>query len=141
MAIPIQNQDDLIDYVTNLMGDPSTRVTADGYEHAADQTENELSLTYPITDTTIKYWAVERMRRHTMYILMVESAHKFQYKQIHLEHRFKHYIQLIEKMDKEWLEAMEDLPELFGSVYEEFTHYLSPGFVYNALGQDLTYLE
>ena len=139
--MPIRNQDDLIDYTKNLMGGSSDRVTTDGYEHAANQTEKELSLVYPIEDDTISYWAVERMRRHSMYILMVESAHKFQYKQIHLEHRFKHYIQLIEKMDKEWLAAMEDNPELFGTTWESFSDYLSPGFVYDALGRDITYVD
>jgi hypothetical protein len=135
----ILTQDALIDLTKNLMGGSTDRVTTDGYESAAGQVEKELGITYPITDDTLSYWSAERMRRHSLYILMVESAHKFQYKQIHLEHRFKHYIQLIEKMDNEWLEAMDDNPDLFGSVYSDFSFYLAPGFVYDCLGKDITY--
>jgi len=136
----ILTQDDLIDLTKELMGGSSDKVSIEGYETAAGQVEKELTITYPITDDMISYWAVERMRRHSTYILMVESAHKFQYKQIHLEHRFKHYIQLIEKMDQEWLGAMEDNPDLFGSTYSDFSFYLETGFVYDALGRDVTYL-
>lgn len=135
----ILTQDDLIDLTTELMGGSSDRISISGYETAAGQTEKELTITYPIVDDMISYWAVERMRRHSIYILMVESAHKFQYKQIHLEHRFKHYIQLIEKMDQEWLEAMDDNPDIFGSTYSDFSFYLDTGFVYDALGRDITY--
>jgi len=139
--MPILNQDDLIDLTQELMGGSSDRISIEGYETAASQTEKELTIIYPIADDVTSYWSVVRMRRHSIYILMVESAHKFQYKHIHLEHRFKHYIQLIEKMDKEWLDAMDDNPDLFGSVYSDFSFYLAPGFVYDALGRDITYIE
>jgi len=136
----ILTQDDLIDLTQQLMGGSSDKVSIEGYETAAGQAEKELTITYPITDDVVSYWAVERVRRHATYILMVEAANKFQYKQIHLEHRFKHYIQLIEKMDQEWLEAMVDNPDLFGSTYSDFSFYLETGFVYDALGRDVTYL-
>ncbi len=136
----ILTQDDLIDLSKELMGGSMDRVSMEGFETAASQVEKELTISYPITDDMVSYWAVERMRRHATYILMVEAAHKFQYKHIHLEHRFKHYIQLIEKMDQEWLEAMEDNPDLFGSTYSDFSFYLATGFVYDSLGRDITYL-
>ena len=137
--MPIDSQSSLIIMTKNLMGASSDKVSDEGFIQAATQTEKELSVTtYPVTDDIICYWMVERLRRHTTYVLMIEAAHKFQYKQIHLEHRFKHYIQLIEQMDKDWLQAMEENGELFGSVYEEFCHYLSPGFVYDSLGRDIT---
>jgi len=126
----------LIDLTKNLMGGSFDKVSDNGFDQAADQAEKELSAIYPITDNIKSYWIVERVRRHAIYILMVEAAHKFQYKQIHIEHRFKHYIQLIEKMDREWLEVMEDE---FGPVYDEFCYYLETGFVYDALGRDITY--
>lgn len=136
----ITSPEELIDFTKNLMGGSAERVTQDGFTQAVTQTQGDVGFsTYPIDDDTICYWAVERMRRHCLYILMVESAHKFQYKQIHIEHRFKHYIQLIEKMDRDWLAAIENNPDQFGSVYSELCHYLEPGFVYDQLGRDITY--
>lgn len=136
----IDSQATLITNTQNLMGGSFDKVSDAGFLQAAAQAEIELSIsTYPVTNSVICYWAVERMRRHVIYILLVESAHKFQYKQIHIEHRFKHYIQLIEKMDQEWLDAMEDNPDLFGGVYDNFAYYLETGFVYDALGRDITY--
>ena len=135
----IDTRETLVQNTKDIMGGSFDKVSDAGYTQASFQTELELSLTYPVTDTIMSYWAVERLRRHVIYVLMVEAAHKFQYKQIHLEHRYKHYIQLIEKMDREWLEAMDDNPDLFGSVYSDFSFYLSPGFVYSKLGEDITY--
>lgn len=138
----ITDRDELISFTTNLLGGSSTKVSEDGLTQAASQTELELKFTYPVSDDTESYWMVERMRRHLLYILMVESAHKFQYKQIHLEHRFRNYIQLIEKADADFLKAAEDFPDLFDlGTYENFAYYLSPGFVYDELGRDLTYME
>lgn len=136
----ISSQTDLVDMTRNLMGGSVERVSDEGYDEATAQVEREIGITsYPVTDDTLCYWAVERLRRHVTYILMVESAHKFQYKQIHIEHRFKHYIQLIDKMDKEWENAMDDNPHLFGSTFTTFCSLLDPGFVYDSLGRDITY--
>lgn len=78
---------------------------------------------------------------------MVESAHKFQYKQIHLEHRFKHYIQLIENLDMLFAKAIEEFPELFEELLDAQSLgagvlgiYMGPGYIYDQLGRDLTYL-
>lgn len=139
----IADQEELIEFTKNLMGDSFDKVSDSGFEQAATQTEAELGWTYVLVDARKCYWLVERMRRHVMYILMVESAHKFQYKQIHLEHRYKHYIQLIENMDGAFLQALEDFPELFDGIeggYENFADYLTPGFVYDSLGRDWTYV-
>lgn len=139
----IADQDELIEFTQNLMGDSSDKVSTAGFEQAAIQAEAELGWSFPLDDARKCYWLVERNRRHVIYVLMVESAHKFQYKQIHLEHRFKHYIQLVEKMDASFVQALEDNPELFDMIeggYENFADYIRPGFVYDSLGQDLTYL-
>lgn len=138
----ITDREELVLFSQNLMGGSSTKVSDDGFEEAAKQTEKELRFAYPVTDSTKSFWMVERMRRHLLYILMVESAHKFQYKQIHIEHRFKHYIQLIEKCDRDFLKAADDFPELFETgTWDDFAYYLGPGFVYDSLGRDITYTE
>lgn len=136
------DQDELLDAVKNLMGGSFDRVSDRGFEQAAGQAEAELMWSYPLEDARKCFWLVERTRRHVVYVLMVEAAHKFQYKQIHLEHRFKHYIQMIEQMDVSFLQGMEDFPDLFLDMgtYSDFAYYLNPGFVYDSLGRDLTYL-
>jgi len=135
------DQDELLEAVKNLMGGSLDRVSDIGFIQSAGQAEAELGWGYPLTDDRKCYWLVERTRRHVIYVLMVESAHKFQYKQIHLEHRFKHYIQMIEQMDISFLKAIDDFPELFVDigVYDDFAYYLDPGFVYDSLGRDITY--
>ena len=138
----ITNREELISFTKNLMGGSSTKVSETGYIQAAQQTETELKWIYPISDDTKSYWMVERMRRHALYILMVESAHKFQYKQIHIEHRFKHYIQLLEKCDQDFLKAVEEFSDLFDQgTWDNFAYYLAPGFIYDSLGRDVTYLD
>jgi hypothetical protein len=138
----IADQDELIETVQVLLGDSYDKISGDGYEKACVQAETELGWTFPLADARKCYWLVERARRHTIYVLMVESAHKFQYKQIHLEHRFNHYIKLVERMDAEFVKALEDFPELFDGIdggYDDFAYYINPGFVYNSLGRDITY--
>jgi len=138
----ITNSDEAIEFAKNLMGASAVKLTEDGWAEVTKQAENELKWSYPISDQNKCYWMVERVRRHALYLLMVEAAHKFQYKQIHIEHRFKHYIQLIEKCDKDFLEAADMFPELFDmGTYSDFAFYLNPGFVYDKLGRDLTYIE
>ena len=139
----ISDQEELIEIVKTLMGDSFDRVSDQGFISATTQAEMELGWSYPLADARKCFWLVERARRFTVYVLMVESAHKFQYKQIHLEHRFKHYIQLIEQMDAAFYKALEDFPELFDQIdgsYSDFAFYISPGFVYDSLGRDLTYI-
>lgn len=142
------DQDELIDSVKNLMGSSFDKVSDIGFEQACSQAEDELGWSYPLTDARKCYWLVERSRRHVMYVLMVESAAKFQYKQIHLEHRFKHYIQLMEKMDADFAKAVDDFPELFEELLDAQSIgagvlgiYMNSGYIYDALGRDLTYLE
>ena len=140
----ITDLDELVETVQTLMGTSFEKVTEPGYETAASQAQSELGWTVPLEDTQKCYWLIERARRHTIYILMVESAYKFQYKQIHLEHRFKHYIQLIQQLDTAFYKAMELFPELFDGMegtFSDFAFFIDPGFVYDTLGRDITYTE
>jgi len=142
--MPLGDQDELIISVQTLMGGSSSKLSGDGFISAAGQAEAELGWSYPLSDARKCYWLVERARRHGIYVLMVESAHKFQFKQIHLEHRFKHYIQLVENLDIAFVKALEDFPELFDMIdggYDDFATMINPGFVYDSLGRDITYVE
>lgn len=140
----ISDLDELVETVQTLMGSTNEKVTTEGYETAAGQAVAELGWSLPLTHEQKCYWLVERAKRHTIYILMVESAYKFQYKQIHLEHRFKHYIQLIQHMDEAFYKAMEMFSELFDGMegtFVDFAYFIDPGFVYDSLGRDISYTE
>ena len=143
----VASREELIQAVKTLMGASFDKVSDEGFNQACMNAEAELGWTYPISDARKSYWMVERAKRHVVYILMVESAHKFQYKQIHIEHRFKHYIQLIERMDQEFAQAIEDFPELFDEMLTSglgvgvLGIYNGPGYIYDELGRDLTYLD
>ena len=136
----IATVDDLVDIVKNLMGASYNVVSDDGFEQAVQQALDELHWTLPCTDSKKGYWIVERSRRHVIYILLVESAHKFRFKEINLHNRFKHYFDLIKMMDAQFAKAIESNPLLFDcDVYENFGSYITAGFVYDFYGNDHTY--
>lgn len=141
----IANQVALIAAVKNLMGTSFDKVSDEGFIRAAVQTETELQWDYPISVVGKQFWMIERCRRHSIYILMVESAAKFQYKLVRLQHRFQNYIQLIRNMDELFYKAIEDDPmdifEDIGGSFSDFGYLITSGFVTDSLGRDVTYLN
>lgn len=130
----------LVDIVKSLMGASYNLVSSVGFEQATQQALDELKWTLPCTDSTKGFWIVERSRRHVIYTLLVESAHKFRFKEIHLHNRFAQYFQLMKMMDGEFAKAIEKNPMLFDcDTYEHFGSYLTNGFVYDFYGNDHTY--
>lgn len=111
--MPIQNLDEHVAIITTRMGKNADNVTSEGLESGANTAMTELGWSYPIQVLLKEHWAVLRGIRHSLFILQVESAHKFRYKDIFLQNRFAHYTTLIEKMDKDFEKAKEDNPDLF----------------------------
>lgn len=135
----VQNLDDFTDQISIEMGSLASKVAADAFERCSDKTLGELQWSYPVTDSFKSFWIIERGKRHLIQIFLIESAHKFKYKQIHLNQRFDHYLLLIKEMDKEFLRAVEDNPEAFptpaGGV--PFPVYIANTFTYDFLGRSL----
>ena len=130
----------LIEFVKDTMGASYAKVSDDGFKRAVTQAQAELHWALPLSDSFKEFWLVERTKRYITYILLFESAHKFQYKKISLQHRFNHYKQLLELMDNEFLKALEDNPELFDTgTWPNLSFYLTNGFQYDNDGTDLTY--
>jgi len=131
--------DDFTDKVTIELGSLSSNVGDDAFESASNKTFEEVQWPYPVTDPFKSYWFLERGKRHLIQIFMIESAHKFKYKQISLNQRFDHYLALIKKMDEDFLHAIEDNPEAFpapaGGV--PFPDYIANTFTYDFLGRSL----
>jgi hypothetical protein len=114
----------------------------DDYTNALADASRDTGWPLPVTtDFKIK-WIKERAKRHIFFYLMTESAHKFKYKQINLQHRFEHYKEIIKTMDEEFIEAQEANPEQFANVdiFKTFGTKVDAGFSYvPQTGEDKTY--
>jgi len=136
------DEQELISFVKDMMGASSEKVSDDGFKKAVVQAQSELNWSVPLSDPFQEYWMIERTKRFVTYILLFESAHKFQYKKISLQHRFKHYKDLLEMMDAEFLAAIENNPDKFDtSTGSELSIYLTNGFTYDSDGSVPNYWE
>jgi len=137
----ILTEAELVKFVKDGMGASYEKVSDDGFKQAASQAQAELHWSLPLNDSFQEFWLVERTKRFVVYILLFESAHKFQYKKISLQHRFNHYMQLLKMMDDTFKEALENNPETFDTgTYSNLSFYLTNGFQYDSDGEDMTYL-
>jgi ferredoxin-fold anticodon binding domain-containing protein len=133
--------------VKTMMGDLSTKVSDLGYVEAVETAEVELGWTLPLSDSESavdkfkRNWMARRTQRHVLHLLRVVSADKFKHKQENLQHRFEQYSALIKSMDEEFLQTVEENPDMFSNVDVErlFGTYVGPGFVYDVAGNDITY--
>ena len=110
------------------------------YERAIDDALRETSFTFPITDGTQILWVKRRAKRHLFFMMLSESAHKFKFEQINLQHRFEHYERLIKSEDEAFAVALES--ELWWAGIDPsqiFGHKIDAGFSYDELGRDETY--
>lgn len=111
----IADQSELIDGITLRLGSNSGNVSDDGYVVGAETAMAELGWDYPLSHPLKVFWAFNRGVRHCIFILQIESAHKYRYKDIFLQNRFTHYSALIEKMDKDFEKAKGENPDMFFS--------------------------
>lgn len=112
------------------------------YSNACDDAARDTGWAYPVSGDVKVKWQKDRAKRHIFFYLWSESAHKFKYKQINLQHRFDHYEKLIKKMDLDWEKAQEELlAELAGvDTFNLFGTKVDAGFAYEPqTGRDITY--
>lgn len=105
--------DDIIDGTLIVMSGAADSISSDAMELVVGKALTELGLVLPVADGINSYWAVERTKRHTLRCLETAAAMKFQYKKIHLEHRFLQLSSLIKSLDKEFEAFLLDNPEAF----------------------------
>lgn len=110
-------------------------------EKAIDHAQRETGWELPQTADFKVEWLLNRAKRHLFFMLWTESAHKFKFESINLQHRFLHYKQLIEFMDQEFKEVMESHIADFAGVdaIHTFGTKIEAGFMYNIYGEDVTY--
>ena len=124
-----------------VKGLSSSLVSAD-YTNAVAEAERDTGFTLPVTAAFQIKWLKERTKRHLFFYLQSESAAKFQYKAIKLNHRFDHYDRLIKRMDKDFETAQEEYAFEFAgiSAYEQMGTKIDAGFAtIPQTGQDYTY--
>lgn len=116
-------------------------LATEDYENASDDAINEFESSFPVSGQLIEYWVKKRAKRHLFFYLLTESAHKFKFEQINLQHRFDHYKVLIEYEDEQFLAFMEERPDLFAGVdsFQMFGTKIDAGFAYTGSGVDITY--
>lgn len=130
-----------------LVGTAWDQLSLENQTQAAAQALDELGWVLPVTAQKVSYWIIERTKRHALYILLVQHAERFRYKQIHLQQRFDNYFRLITQADIALAAAIEDdLAGLFPldvdmDAFSKYGFMQHPaGFVYDQLGRDLTYV-
>lgn len=142
----LTNEQELISFVKDLMGASYEKVSSNGFQKAYTHASSELRWSIPTSNSFREFWIIERTKRYVTGILLFESAHKFQYKKINLQHRFQQYFKLLEMYDAEFYKAIEDNPMSFDNLDIEgisgaiLGSYLTTGFQYDTDGEDVTYL-
>jgi len=137
-------RDEMITQIqAEVKGLSSSLATAD-YGNAIDSAERDTGWSLPQTVAFKIKWLMERSKRHLFFFLLSESASKFRFKAIFLQHKFEHYRLIIADMDKRFAEAQEEFAFEFADVsaYEMAGTKIDAGFSYESLtGRDTTYDE
>ena len=111
------------------------------YYNACDDAARETGFSFPVSSDLQILWMKDRAKRHLFFYLLTESAHKFKYEQINLQHRFDHYLKIIDSMDEKYAIAKEENALEFAgaSAVNMFGTKLDAGFQYSSTGRDTTY--
>jgi len=114
----------------------------DDYTNACNEAARETGWAFPVSGDFKIFWTKQRAKRHVFFYLASESAHKFKFKQINLQHRFDHYWILIKGMDKDFEAIQAERPDQFAGVdtFKLFGTKVDAGFQYEPqTGIDTTY--
>jgi len=140
--------DDIYEKIQSELKGLATYFVTEDYENSVSDALLETGWALPTSVSFQLYWIKTRAKRHMFFMLLSESAHKFKYEQINLQHRFDHYYKLITTMDDQFKEVMEEHPDEFlealgltNIVSGLFGTKVDAGFRYNAAGEDITYSD
>ena len=89
----------------------SSNFSSDDYTNAIGNAERDTGWSMPVSTDFKIQWMKQRATRHLFFFLLTESAHKFKYKQINLQHRFDHYKTLVKDMDASFEKAQEEIEQ------------------------------
>lgn len=136
------DQAEMIQILSQEVRGLSNYLVSDDYENALRDAGMETGWALPLGESDKLYWLKSRAKRHLYEYMRTESAHKFKYEQINLQHRFDHYHILVGEMDKAFTTFKLENPELF--ISDDLKVHLfgtssSAGFSYDRVGRDTTY--
>ena len=117
-------------------------LTSPDFSNACDDASRETGFTFALSTDFQIHWVKDRAKRHLFFYLLTESAHKFKYEQINLQHRFEHYRRLVRDMDYRYEKALEEnyLEFSGASSVNVFGTKIDAGFQDDPLtGRDTTY--
>lgn len=137
-------EDELITIVTRKMKDLASEFDDDDYADAVDDAERDCGWSLPQSTAFKIKWLKNRTKRHLFFLLLTgKYAKGFQYESVHLDNRFNHFQSLVEKMDKDFEDAIEKNAAEFADVSAThmFGTKVDAGFQYGPFGEDLTYSE
>lgn len=112
------------------------------YSNAVDDAIRETGFTFALSSNFQIQWVKDRTKRHLFFYLLTESAHKFKYEQINLQHRFEHYRKIVRDMDWRYEKAKDEYYLEFtgASAVNVLGTKIDAGFQYDPLtGRDRTY--
>jgi len=114
------------------------------FQNSIDDASRETGWTLPVGTDFKAYWLKNRAKRHLFFYLATESAYKFKFEQINLQHRFDHFTRLYKEMDEAFEKAVLENPAEFAGVDASrmFGTKIDAGFAYDPqTGIDITYDE
>lgn len=135
-------QTELTTVITAELKGLADNFDATDYGNAFNAAVRDTGWAFPVSDGFRTTWTLARARRWLYSYLLSQSAYKFKYKQINLQHRFDHFKALVDMEDADWTTAQEDNPQEFitGSSLEIFGTKGDAGFQYEPqTGIDTTY--
>jgi len=112
------------------------------YTNACNDAARETGFSFPTSSDFQVQWLKERSKRHLFFYLLTESAHKFKYEQINLQHRFDHYRKIVRDMDWRYDKAKDEFYLEFAgaTAINVFGTKIDAGFQYDAVtGRETTY--
>ncbi|RLI01786.1 hypothetical protein DRO30_03600, partial [Candidatus Bathyarchaeota archaeon] len=65
----------------------SSYLISSDYSNACDDASKETGWSFPVSGDFKIFWIKQRAKRHLFFYLLTESAHKFKFEQINLQHR------------------------------------------------------
>lgn len=139
-------RDDLNTALARQLKGIYSEFTSDEITEAVDAVLRETGWSFPLSGTFKEFWGVKRSVANCLSLLLNQSAHKFKFKHINLQHRWEHYHAMLKLENEEWAQAKLDNPEQFpvetsADSYLYFGSKIDAGFAYDDVGHDVTHYE
>ena len=79
----------------------------DTLDSAVQLASIECGWALPVMTSFRAHWLLERAYRHCIAMMCADTASKFKFKQINLQHRFDHWFKMLQELDKQFEKTKE----------------------------------